>query len=460
MKKLRSYQKAALRYANSQAHPALFMEMRLGKTLVTIRSIKCGGFSRILIVGPYSVFGSWLDELESERESKNGLVVLDSSGPIRSQLLKESWDSGNKWFLLSKEGHLVVPEICKFPWDCVVLDESTFIKAPPGVSGRTKRFNVSKYYTEKFRDVSKRYILTGTPAPESPLNYYMQLRFLDESILKVDSYWKFRHTYFKRVGHKWVLSKKGSAMLTRKLAENCFFLKRSEVNLGGEKIYEVRKVKMCPQANRTYKTLEDEFILEVDSVEVDATIYKTTQYIWLRRLCGGMPDTDGFRFNHKVKEIYSLLTSELQDQQVVIWCKFVDEIKALSKFLIKKKYRIGIIHGDVPQIERRAIQKKFQKGELDLIVGQPECYKYGTNLSASDTVIYFSTPDGSETRQQSEDRVIDTTSQNASLIIDLVVEDSLEEDIIESLKLKESNEERIRRIAQGIQRRRGYGNPI
>jgi hypothetical protein len=71
-------------------------------------------------------------------------------------------------------------------------------------------------------------------------------------------------------------------------------------------------------------------------------------------------------------------------------------------------------------------------------------------------MIYYSTPESGETRQQSEDRTIDVSLSTGCLIIDLIVEDSLEEDILLSLRKKESNQSMMRRIVQRIQKEQ-YG---
>ena len=66
---LRLYQKQALSYINRVKHPALFLEMRLGKTLIVVRWIKSHPeIKTILVVSPYSAFYGWKRELRLEGE--------------------------------------------------------------------------------------------------------------------------------------------------------------------------------------------------------------------------------------------------------------------------------------------------------------------------------------------------------------------------------------------------------
>ena len=161
---LRLYQRVMLQYCLSVQNPALFVQMRLGKTLVTIRSIRIRQGRKILIVAPYSALYSWSIELELEQEQNT--IELYGSRNERLQVLDDQYATG-KWFLLNKEGHRILPEIADFSFDIVVIDESTFIKAPYSTR---KGSQVTRFYCQNFRDAMHRYILTGTPAPESELD--------------------------------------------------------------------------------------------------------------------------------------------------------------------------------------------------------------------------------------------------------------------------------------------------
>jgi hypothetical protein len=105
------HQREAVRYARGQDHPALFMEMRLGKTLPTIRRLlmyaplRPSTSARFLIIAPNSALGSWERELASEGETD--VVFLQGTRAERLELL----GSGARWNMINKEGWLALPEI-------------------------------------------------------------------------------------------------------------------------------------------------------------------------------------------------------------------------------------------------------------------------------------------------------------------------------------------------------------
>lgn len=443
---LRLYQKVMLYYCLSVQHPALFVQMRLGKTLVTIRSIQVRHGSKILVVAPYSALYSWSIELELEQEQN--VIELYGSRNERLQVLDDQYQQ-NKWFLFNKEGHRILPEIADFSFDIVVLDESTFVKAP---YSSKKGSQVTRFYCQNFRDAMHRYILTGTPAPESELDYFNQLRFLDWRLWREQNYWEFRHKHFGIINHTAYIKPEGSRYIENILTKNCFYLSRSDVKLGGKKIYEKRFVQLTDKVRKIYEKVEKEFVLEYLGMAQE-TIYATTKYVWLRRLCGGFVDNEFISYV-KLKEIENILTTELKGEQVVIVAKHVNEVLKISKYFTEKKFRVGTIYGAVDKRKKRPeIIKAFQTGKLDLVVVQPETVKHGTNLSASDTIIIYTTPDGGETRMQIEDRIVNTATNDSSLIIDIVCKDTVEEEVLTNLHKKESKQDLMKRTIQRLQKK-------
>lgn len=442
MRKLRNYQKSALLYCRKVTHPALFMEMRLGKTLVAVRYIKPKA-KKILVVAPYSAFDGWYKELNLEDENNKGIVELTGEKKARRHLLFETFDK-NKWFIINREGHLSLPEIAHFKWDAVIVDESHCLKG--------ERTAISKFFIDNFRLVPIRMILTGTPAPEVELNYFNQLQFLNPEIFTENNYYQFKYNNFGIIHHNIMISPKGSRYIAGRLAQYCFFLSRRNVKLGGRKVYEQRFIRMSQKARKIYRTAAKEFILELNGREIDRTIFATTKYIWLRRICGGFVD-GRLLFEDKVNELLYLLKTELKNQPVIVICKFIDEVKMVSKIIARRgKLKTGMIYGKVPPKKRREIVKAFQSGKMDCIVAQPETLKLGVDLSVSDTVIFYSSPDGLETRLQIEDRVVNTARNDSSLIIDLIMDKTVEATVYRSLARKEGRQTMMRRIVQEIQR--------
>lgn len=435
---LRDYQQRALLYCMRVRNPALFMDMRLGKTRIIIKRILQLNIKTVLIICPYSAFKGWKDELYKFGENQHGIITLIEDKWKRYSSLKKFFT--NKWFIASIECHRVIEKLYKFKWDVVVLDESHFIKNPN---------RSSNYYANNFRDVPYRFISTGTPAEESELEYFLQLQFLDPKILDENNYYVFRNKFFtKDIDHKYIITHTGERYLTGRLAKYCFFLSRKDVKLGGKKVYIQRYVKLTNEMKKIYNDTARNFILEYGEKEL-MTMYAPVKWLWLRQICGGFIDGE-YVYKGKVEELIKLLLIDLKDQQVVIWCQYIQEITMLYRVL-SKQWKTGAIYGKIKPIMREDIQEKFLQGKLKYLICQPGCFRHGVDLSSASAEIYYTSPSSGEIRKQSEDRTINLEKQDSVLIIDLIVDKTIEEDIYISLIRKESRSDMTKRIIKRIQ---------
>lgn len=436
---LRPWQVDMLAYMHRVQHAALFVDPRLGKTLPTCIRIRqmypAADFN--LIVGPYSCLYGWEETLRSLGETD--ILYLIGDRLTRFGLLTRR----RRWCLLNKEGWDYLREIAQVDWDAVVLDESTFIK--------NYRVKVSKFYVRHFRFARWRAILSGTPAPESELEYFQQLKFLDPEIIPEERFyvWRERHFVQSAQSHRWYIRTAYRETLGRKLSRYCYFMKRSDVRVR-EKEYAVRKVRMPQWLRERYQTVEEEFVLELPELgEEKRTIWPMERFIWLRNLCSGIVDGKVL-WEGKVQSLIEFLETELHGQQVVIWCAYIQELDEVQRRLPD---RSAIICGKVSPDAREAYRQSFMRGHLQYIIAQPETFRHGTDLSAADTMSYFSTPLGLETRQQTEDRIISMELERIAYYVDHVVEDSVEESILQGLKRKERANQLMLRIVRDARRR-------
>lgn len=442
---LRDYQKRVLRWAMSTQHPALYLDMRLGKTLTTIRAVKLyAGVKWVMVVGPYSVLPGWRDELEMEGERIEQFTGTSARRREQLRALRVQASDGRTWVLWNMEGWRYNPEVAGWPWDVVILDEATFIKNPSA--------SVSKYFTKYFRGAKHRWVLTGTPAPESDFDYVTQMLFLDRRNL-YGSFWRFRAKFGKPDWfHNWVLNPDGKTELAHCLKRSAYFLTRADVRLNGAKIREKRYIELPPDVRKAYITMEQEFILEWDGRELDRTKSAGQRYQWLRGLCAGFVGED-FRSAHKLIELSSLLGGELSGDKAVVFCQRLRDVDLVMANLSLDGFRTDHIDGRRKHSDREAVRKRFQAGELDHVVIQPETVKFGTSFTAADVVVYFTSPEGALTREQSEDRTVDVSALDSVLTVDLICADTVEEDLVTGLLLKEARSQVLERIAKGLQRR-------
>ena len=128
------------------------------------------------------------------------------------------------------------------------------------------------------------------------------------------------------------------------------------------------------------------------------------------------------------------------DGKVIIWANYRYDIRTITKEL-EKKYgasAVANLYGDTPMDDRDQIISDFQNKEapLTFLVANPKTGGYGLTLTARHTVINYSNNYDLETRLQSEDRVHRIGQKSKVTYIDLIVEKTVDEQIVKSLRNK------------------------
>lgn len=460
---LAKHQRKAYYYGRRVEHPAYFLEMRLGKTRLTIKDILINDLFPALIVAPYSALYGWYQELLFCGVPDREICSLVGTKNERLALLDRL---PNGFYLTNRESHLSIGQaLSKHNWKAVVLDESTCIKSPP-----VKRFDkekrvakwkpaITKFYCDNFRSVKRRYILTGTPMPESELDIFQQLKFLDPSILPFKNWWEFREMHFNKINpYDWCITERGKEYLTNKLNQYCFFMSCKEAGLYTRKVYERKVFKLQKKTYKMYKELVKTFILwnftQRNEKELLAvTDFATVKFLMMRQLCSGFVKVDDkYKLidSSKFDILDELLTIELKNSSVIIWSEFHHEMDHIEYLLNLRSVSYVRIDGNTPKTTRDTYLRDFQSGKVKRLITHARCFKYGANVSKADCTIYVSTPLGLESRLQSEARMNDPYSNEADLIIDLTAENTIEEKIIDSLIRKESKQEMILRLVKHL----------
>lgn len=444
---LRPYQKKALAYTIRAKHPALLLGMRLGKNAVTIR--RCRAYSNcklFLIVCPNPAFASWKRELA--RENAGHVFELTGTRAQRQGALEAALEHASHtstWCIINREGWRYLPEIKDTPWDVLIIDEK--IISDPSAK-------ITQFFLKNFRNVKHRWQLSGKLAPESELQWITPLWFLDPKIWGQRPPWtnrlyfQLRDKYFQPFGYEWHVKKDMRKEWEGIIAKNCFILDQRDVKLGGITIHEQRTVRFPKNLRDAYTALEKSFILKIDDREIARTIYAPGKHILFRRMCGGF--LPGVEWKSKLEELIDLLCGELRGEPVIICAMFTEEIDEIH-LALSKRGRVVRVDGSVKGPARIVAENAFQSGKADWFLCHPACYQYGAELHRANTMIFYSSPESLDMREQMEKRFVDLKKTGNLLVIDLIVEDTIEEDILLSLLLKEGSEDRTRRIVKRMQ---------
>lgn len=414
------HQREMLEWARTRSTIALFCQMRLGKTPVTIRWARQD--AAVLVVAPMSTLSryGWSQELRLEHITR---VHRLYDIPNKRRLAYMAEASFRGWYLINYEGLRVAPWLLELPWTTLILDESTKVRSPQA--------QITRLLVRQSRHIPRRAILTGLPNPESALDYFSQFHVLDGEFMGMTNYWQFRNALYHGVGFDWVPRRGTKERIKQEVHRRAFVLTRAQVGIGNEKQRQVRLI----AAPTVLRTLQKQVIRDFAYEHLE-TKWSPVQAMWLAKLAGGFSPTNKLVTNVKLRELAELVTTELHGESVVVWFRFNHELHAATRLLTKKKVAIGVIYGATTKAERSTIQEAFQAGTIRVLLAQVKCGQYGMNLSRANTAVYYSNAWDHEVRAQSEDRIEHMRKHEPLLFIDLVMEGTADEAVLDALDMK------------------------
>lgn len=455
LRPLMPHQTEALLYATRTIHPAILLEMRLGKTLVAIRWAQSILARTCVVVGPLDVLHSWEAELTREGELYSRCYELRTEAK-RIEAIRQVWESKcRRWLLVNYESELAMGEIyaqkgdrsetgrivkktrrelpifTAFPWDIVILDESTRIRNP---QTQTTKLNL-----DGFRLAKHRAILTGLIDPESYLDVFCQFCFLDGEFMGYVNFWEFRAKMFHKVwGHEWRPRKGVRAAIRTAVHARAFVKTRAQAGMPDRKVLETRHVRMSPAQKDLYEQVKSEWQAECSNVLM-VTKYAMVRELWLQKIAGGYAPNNEPLSPNKQMAIIELLRGELQGQQVVIWAAFRHEVMGIYEALKKAKIPATYIHGkDATMTAHERVRRveACRRGEFRALVATEQVAQFGNDYSFADTAIYHSNALSCQARAQSEDRLIHPQKTTPVLILDVMSEGSCDIPIRQLVKSK------------------------
>lgn len=339
-----------------------------------------------------------------------------------------------------------------WPFDMVVIDESSSFK-----NHQAKRFKSLCWVRGK---ISRIVELTGTPAPNGLIDLWAQIYLLDGGQRLGKTIGGFRQRYFDpdQRNAQQIFSykpKEGAGnTIQDKISDICISMSAKDYLELPEIVYDDIPVKLDAAAQKAYKKLERDMLLEVNEEEITATTAAVLGNKLLQLGNGAV-----YGENHKVIEIHKckieafLETVEaLQGQPALVFYNFQHDRDRLLQALAKSGLRVRVYQG--PQDET-----DWNNHKIDILLAHPASTAYGLNLQdGGNHIIWFGLNWSLELYQQANKRLHRQGQQHKVFIHNLIVQGSMDEDVMDALQGKSTTQDsllkalrvRIERAKEGI----------
>lgn len=421
-KLLRPYQRVDAAQVARLSHCALFLEMRLGKTPISIEAMKLSKAKKIIVVCPASLLYNWEDEIRKWSDTPS--LVATGTKPKRKKL----YDSFTEGYLIISYETLRSDEeeLYKYSFDAMICDEAHRLKNPQSKQSKAVYKVGSK--------AKKRVALTGTPTQNTIQDIFGILKFLYPKTFT--SYWNFMEQYFHMkdsfFGGQEVAGLKRSAELQEILDSISIMRKQKDVMKWlPEKEFRVIPVKMEAAQTKHYNEMKKFF--ETDNIDAPSILAQMTR---LRQICT-CPNVLGLKCdNAKESALLDLLNGI--DKPLIIFSTFTSYLKEVTSKLTAKGYKVALLIGETPTKERQEIVRRFQNGKLDIILANIRSAGAGLTLDKAKTCIFLDRDYNPSANAQAIERMTPTQQDrnHGMTVIDLVIKDSMDSKIQKLLSEK------------------------
>ena len=209
----------------------------------------------MLILAPLRVcYSTWISE-----PAKWGFASHYSVGILHGKDKLTTLNEKHDIYVMNYDGlpWLVENAPKDFPFHMLVADESTKLK-----HSNTTRFKTLKKMLGKFR---RRYILTGTPAPNGLMDLFGQCYVMDMGASLGPYITHYRNTYFNQSGfggYEWKPKRDAAEKIQEILAPRVLTMKTEDYLELPELVETTINVTLPDKARRVYQQMEDAFMLD------------------------------------------------------------------------------------------------------------------------------------------------------------------------------------------------------
>lgn len=460
-----SYMRRAVKWLLEHACAALFLDPGLRKTSITYAAFsflkKQGVADKMLVIAPLRACNRVWPAEAAKWKDFNHLRVVVLHGPKKVQLLEQDADvyvinpEGLDWLLTAYTGRAWR----KLGFDTLVIDELTKFKQAKG-----KRFKLLKTVLETF---SRRWGLTGSPAPNGLLDLFGQCYVLDlgRSLGRYITHYRF--AYFlnpDKQGWSWVLKKGAKEEIYERIKPLALRMS-AEDYLDLPPIIDVPiSLELPPKARELYDALEEDLIARIDAkTVVAANAAAAGGKLW--QICNGglYVDQDiasviaGLKPSRNALKIHDVKTDWLEDlidelngQPLLVAYQFNHDLERLQE-------RFG---KDIPVFGANnktngAIETAWNKNELLYVFGQQDSIAHALNLQEGSAahLAHYSLTWNLETWDQLIRRIRRSGTKAKRVFRYLpIIKDSTDEDRMYSIKHKDTTQ---RSLFEALKARHG-----
>lgn len=381
-----AHQKTTAGFVTFYRRCFIFSEPGVGKTLSALWAadylMKRGEVRRVLVICPLSIMHSaWMGDINKSVLHRSAIVAHHEKASRRIEMIQGDYE----FVIINYDGISLVADEIKADgrFDLVIVDEANAY-----ATATTKRWKaLAKILTPD----TYLWMMTGTPAAQSPLHAYGMAKLVNPSA--VPNYftaWRDKVMH-KITMFKWAPKADAKDQVFKALQPAIRFTKEQCLDLPPV-LKQTREVPLTAQQQKYYNLIKNDMLAYVAGETISA-VNKAALVSKLLQISAGAAlteDKDVIEFDCTPRLNVLLELLEETERKVIIFALFRASIDTISKFLTKHGVASEEIHGGVTAHKRGDIINRFQNATNPrVLVMQPQATAHGITLTAADTVVFY-----------------------------------------------------------------------
>lgn len=396
-----AHQKETAAFLTLRKKAFCFNEQGTGKTAAVIWAadylMKLGLVRRVLIIAPLSIMKSaWQNDLFTFAVHRSCDIAYGKRETRKAVINGEA-----EFVIINFDGLEIVKDdlIADGRFDLIVADEASAYK-----NMQTNRWKTLKSVVTPDTWL---WMLTGTPAAQSPVDAYGLAKLVNpDGVPKF--FGQFRDKVMEKVGQfRWIPRPNAEVTVHNALQPAIRFEKSQCLDLP-ELTFLEREAPLTPQQKSYYATLKKLMRMEAAGEEV-TSVNAAVQLNKLLQISGGAVYSDTkevieFDVSNRLNVVQEVI--EEASHKVLVFVPFSHTIDLLQEHLKKSGISTDVISGKVPVNRRNDIIKNFQEQQDPrVLIIQPQAASHGLTLTAADTIIWYAPVTSVETYLQANARI-------------------------------------------------------
>ena len=438
------YQSYCIEYIKTHPVAALFLDMGLGKTAITLTAMRDLMLddlvvSKALVIAPLRVArDTWPTEVQKwEHLSDLDVSVIVGDLKTRTAALNHR----AMIYIINRENVKWLVEYyekngLRWDFDCVIIDELSSFK-----NYQSQRFK----WLRKVRPFVKRWIgLTGTPTSNGLMDLWAEIGILDGGERLGRFIGRFRDSYFKAgsmnpntgVVFSYVPRKGAEQQIYERISDITISMKALDYLKMPECIYVNHEVVMDARERKLYDQLKTDLIIPTDDGDIDAANAAALSNKLLQMSNGAVYDENKEpRFIHSRKlEMLEDMIEAANGQPVLVAYWFKHDRTRIIQHLAKAGYD----GSQVRDLKSSEDISDWNAGKIPIALIHPASAGHGLNIQEGGHIlIWFGLTWSLELYQQANARLWRQGQRETVTIHHIVTKDTVDEDVLAALASKD-----------------------